>query len=246
MKQQPSRQTRQPLVSILLPICNSRHFLSDCLKSLLSQSYKNLEIIAYDDYSKDNSYQILKAYKKKDKRLRVYKNKKRYGMAICLNRALRRAKGTLIAFMDPNDIATRDRIRRQVSFLLRNPQIVVVGTQIAKTRFPQDHQTIVHSLLAGNSFHFETAMINRQMLPKDLLFLKQAAYPLLFSDLFLKLLPYGEMANLPWILQQRRSTLEEKQGIKLIPLLKLWLTSLTTLNYRLSLRFLFTPLIKQT
>lgn len=237
---------QQPLVSILLPIYNNHHFLTDCLKSLLSQSYKNLEIIAIDDYSKDKSHKLLKAFKKKDKRLRVYKNKKRYGIAICLNRGLRRAKGTLIAFMDPNDVSTPDRIRRQVSFLSKNPQVVAVGTQIAKTRFPQDHQTIIYSLLSGKSLQFETAMINKMLLPKDLLHFQKTGYPILFTDLFTKLLPFGELANLPWALYQKRQT--ENVSVKILklvpPVVRLWLASFAS-DYRLPLRSLFSPLARQ-
>lgn len=240
----------EPFISILLPVYNAAPSLPSCLQSLLSQSYQHIEIIAIDDFSKDKSYSLLKTFKKKDRRIHVYRNKKRYGLAICLNRALRRAKGSLIAFMDANDIATRDRMKRQALYLLSHPQVAAVGTQVvnvdesdrklAKTNFPENHQTIIQSLLSGLSFQFETAMINKKLLPKDILSFKQNAYPLLFSDLFMKLLAYGEIANLPWVLQQHRQLSgKASHSLPLSSLIKLWLTSLASYDYRPPIRSLF-------
>lgn len=248
---------QEPLISIILPVCNSAQHLAHCLKSLLSQSYKNIEIIAIDDCSKDESFTILKSYKKLDNRIRAYRNKKRYNLTICLNRALKRAKGTLIAFMDANDIAARDRIKKQVNFLLSNPQITAVGTQasiiddngkkLEETTLPSHHQSIVEMLLSGQALQFETTMVNKYKLPKDLLYFTQTKYPLLFNDLFLKLLPYGEFANLPHALQKRRNSAKKiDMGITHLPeLFKMWITTIGSYNNRPSLRSLFTPLIRQ-
>lgn len=246
---------QQPLVSILLPIYNAAPFLKPCLQSLLSQSYKNIEVIALDDASKDRTFDILKATKQKNKRIRLYRNKKRYGTAICLNRALRRAKGSFITFMDAHDIATRDRIKRQVLYLMSYPSVVAVGTQamvinelgkkLTKTAFPTDSALIAQGLLTGLSMQFETAMINKNLLPKDLLYFKHTAYPLLFSELFIKILSYGEIANLPWMLQQHRLPSSKSQGLALVSLIGLWLTSLASYDYRPPLRSLFSPLLRQ-
>src|SRR3989338_8386665 len=89
----------KPLISILLPVHNTEKYLSDCLNSLINQTYKNIEIVAIDDKSSDKSYKILNQFKKKDKRIRVYKNVKRYGISITLNRLVNKAKGSYIAFM---------------------------------------------------------------------------------------------------------------------------------------------------
>src|SRR5207247_1805900 len=81
------------------------------------------------DFSKDTSYKILKSFSKTDKRLRVLRNKKRYGLAVCYNRALRRTKGVYITFMDPRDLNKLDRIKKQAKYLLTHPKIAAVGTQ---------------------------------------------------------------------------------------------------------------------
>ena len=56
----------KPLISIILPVHNSSQYLKECIKSLLSQSYKNIEILAIDDDSKDDSYKTLRKFAKKN------------------------------------------------------------------------------------------------------------------------------------------------------------------------------------
>src|SRR5205085_2405090 len=96
-----------------------------------------------------------------------------------LNRALRRAKGKFIVFMDGRDTITKNKIQKQVDFLLRNPKAVGVGTQcmylnesdkrIGKSNFPQYHRDISQKPLHGISVLFEGIMINKYRIPKDLL-----------------------------------------------------------------------------
>lgn len=247
---------QQPLVSIILPVHNACTFLPHCLNSLLSQTYGNIEIIVIDDNSKDESLQILKQFKKLDKRIRVYKNKKRYGLAICFNRALKRAKGPFIAFMDSHDASSLDRIKRQVSFLLSHPKVVAVGTQFvfvnqnnkktAKSELPQTHESIAKSLLTGISLQFETSMINQTLLPKDLLHFQENTYPFVYSQVFVKLLSYGELANLPWVLHQRRKLMDASFSLTTLPThLKHLFKSVALHDYRPSFKSLFTPRIGQ-
>lgn len=212
----------KPLVSILLPVHNSEKFLRDCLQSLVSQSYRNIEIVAIDDQSSDKSYKILKRFKKnyppagrQGKKIRIYRNVKRYGIVMTLNRLLRRAKAEFIAFMDSDDIAKKGRIKKQLEFLLKNPNVVAVGTQcyfvnrknISKGRssFPFDSQDIYNSPLHGLSMQFETVMINKNLLPKDILKFDFNANPFIYSDFLIKLLPYGKFSNLPNFLHSHRN-----------------------------------------
>lgn len=243
---------KQPLVSILLEVHNAQDFLKESIKSLLSQTFTDIEIIAIDDYSKDNSYKILKKFNSKYKNFHISRNKKRYGMAVCLNRALKKAHGNFITFMDASDISTSDRVKRQLQYLLSNPKTVAVGTQtvfidknnkkIAKSTFPSENEIITKSLISGLSMQFETVMINKTMLPKDLLSFKNNKYPFIFSELLVKLLPYGEVANLPWLLYYHRRIPEAASKLpKQLPLLLKHLAKSIALdNYRPSFYQLLT------
>ncbi|KKU81343.1 MAG: Glycosyl transferase family 2 [Microgenomates group bacterium GW2011_GWA2_47_8] len=152
------KQAQKPVVSILLPVYNNEAFLKNCLESLRAQSFRNFEIIAIDDDSTDRSYRLLLRAKKKDKRIKVYKNKKHYGLAVMLNRMVRRSKGQCIAFMSPHDVSLKNRIRAQLLFLKKHPQAAGVGTQcffinknskkIGKSLFPEGEEEIVQHLLS--------------------------------------------------------------------------------------------------
>src|SRR5258708_29069488 len=120
---------KDSIVTVVLPVYNASKYLPDCLNSLALQTDQNLQIIAIDDHSRDDSLKVLRKYKKEFTNLEIYHNKKRYGLAVCYNRALKRAHGKYIAFMNPHDVNAISRIKRQVNFLLNNPRTVAVGTQ---------------------------------------------------------------------------------------------------------------------
>lgn len=242
------------IVSIILPVHNAGRFLHDSLESLLRQTYDNIEVIAIDDNSKDGSYGILKTLGKQDKRLKVYRNKKRYGLAICLNRALRRAKGQFIGFMDPTHVSARSRIQKQLNFLLRHPKVVAVGLQckiidhknrnLGKTEFPTAHAEIYKTLPKGSSMLFETALINKQLLPKDLLKFSSNAYPFVYAQVLMQCIQYGLLANLMECLYSyRKTTIKTYKELRKVDhwfsYVKLWLTSIAQYDYRPSLRSFF-------
>jgi len=93
-----------PLVSIALCTFNGERFLPLQLESLLSQTFSNLEIVAVDDYSTDNTYDILKEFAKKDNRIKVYRNDINLGFNKNFEKALSLANGAYIAICDQDDI----------------------------------------------------------------------------------------------------------------------------------------------
>ena len=247
----------KPLISIILPVHNSSGHLRECVKSLLSQSYKNIEILAIDDDSKDGSYKILREFTKKDKRFKIKRNVKRYGIGITLNRLIKKAKGEFIAFMDAEDVSKKDRIKKQLLYLKLNPEVAAVGTQclfvgknekrLGKSKFPKENENIYSSPLHGISMQFETIMINRNILPKDVLKFDTNSNPFIYSDIFLKLLPYGKFANLKNFLHYHRNHPSEYfKDLRRNPMhfIKLWLKSITFYNYSFSARSFFAPIIK--
>lgn len=91
------------MVSIILPVFNAERFLSQCLDSILRQTYQDWELIAVDDGSKDGSIEILKSYEKRDHRIHII-SKKNEGVSIARNIALEHAHGDYIYFVDSDDI----------------------------------------------------------------------------------------------------------------------------------------------
>lgn len=246
------------LASIILPIHNASKFLKDSLQSVLAQTHKNIEIIAIDDRSSDTSYKILKDFKKRDKRLRLYRNKKHYGLSVSLNRAVMRAKGQFISFMGAKDITERQRIKTQIEFLQKNPKVVAVGSQcmfiskygrpIGRSNFPIEHSQIKETLLAGLSILPLSVTLNRKLLPKDVLKFRQNPYPFIYIDVFLKLLQYGQFANIKAKLYlNRKKNVGLKDAVRTyIPsFIKLWFQSSILSDSLPTFRSLFLPLVKQ-
>lgn len=90
------------LISVILPVYNAEHFLERCLNSLLSQTYKNLEIIVVNDGSTDNSTDIINSFALKDERI-VTIHISNKGVSNARNQGLKRATGDFIGFVDADD-----------------------------------------------------------------------------------------------------------------------------------------------
>lgn len=96
----------EPLVSVIVPVYNSEEYLPYCIKSILNQSFKNLEIILIDDGSKDISPQICDSFAEKDSRIKVI-HQENGGIAKAQNAGLDAAQGEYIAFADNDDILNK-------------------------------------------------------------------------------------------------------------------------------------------
>lgn len=108
-------------VSIVLPIYNQGTMLSETFESLFAQTYRNLEIIAVDDGSKDNSVQVLKSFQ--DKRL-IIKCQKNAGQAAAINRGLEMVSGAFVKIMDGDDVLNTSHIEDQMRALAGHPKKV--------------------------------------------------------------------------------------------------------------------------
>ena len=89
-------------ISVIIPVYNSEKYLVKCLDSVLAQTYDNWEVIALDDGSKDNSFSILEKYAQEDSRFYV-ETKENEGPGLTRNRALDKATGDFIVFIDSDD-----------------------------------------------------------------------------------------------------------------------------------------------
>lgn len=108
------------LVSIIMPAYNCEKLIGTTIESVINQSYKNWELIVVDDCSSDNTYGIVKRYMKKDRRIKLYKLDKNSGPAMARNKAIEKAKGKYLAFLDSDDIWFPDKLRKQLHFMEEN------------------------------------------------------------------------------------------------------------------------------
>ena len=91
-----------PVISIILPACNAERYLKDCLESVISQSYKDWELIIADDGSTDATGKIADEYAAIDERISVI-HTENIGVSIARNACLKKSTGQYIAFVDADD-----------------------------------------------------------------------------------------------------------------------------------------------
>lgn len=116
-----------PLVSIIIPIYKVEKYLSKCIDSVISQTYKNIEILLIDDGSPDNCPEICDLYAQKDKRIKVF-HKENGGHSSARNLGLSVANGWWICFVDSDDYICDDYVEHFVNVALRTgAEIVCAG-----------------------------------------------------------------------------------------------------------------------
>lgn len=92
-----------PKVSVIIPVYNVEPYLEECLNSVIRQTFPDMEILCIDDASTDHSGKLLRAYAKKDNRIRVLCNETNGGLARARNRGLGEASGEYVLFVDSDD-----------------------------------------------------------------------------------------------------------------------------------------------
>ena len=107
------------LITVGIPIYNVQQYLSECLDSIVRQTYSNLEIILIDDGSTDQSGDIADKYALKDKRIRVVHNPNK-GRAVSRNNAAALATGKFIVFVDSDDSESEDYISHLYELILKH------------------------------------------------------------------------------------------------------------------------------
>lgn len=103
----------RPKVSIVMPVYNSEQYLKETLDSILSQSYKNLELICVDDGSTDRSLDILQKYSNTDQRITIIKQKNQFA-GVARNNGFSKVTGKYVLFLDSDDIFERNMLKSVV------------------------------------------------------------------------------------------------------------------------------------
>ena len=149
------------LVSIITPYYKKKKYIELTINSVLQQTYKNFElIIMYDDQNKED-LNLLKNLTKKDKRIKLYINKKNLGAGRSRNKGIKLCQGSLIAFLDADDLWAKNKLKKQIFFMKKslvdishtsyhiiNSDNKKIGNRIAKD---MDHKLLLSSCDIGLS-----------------------------------------------------------------------------------------------
>ncbi len=168
----------QPLVSVIIPCFNAEKFVEMAIRSIMNQTYKNLEILIVDDCSTDSTYEILDRLAKSDKRIVLEKNEQNLKIVTTLNKLVLKAKGKYIARMDADDISAPDRIEKQVEFMDNNYEYGICGTNayiinsknkiIEESLLPNTNTDIQKAINVHSVFFHPSIMIRADLYKKNL------------------------------------------------------------------------------
>ena len=117
--------TNNSLVSIIINCFNGEKYLKEALISVINQSYKNWEVIFWDNQSTDSSATIFKSYH--DKRFKYYYATRHTRLYEARNEAIKRSSGEFIAFLDTDDFWEKDKLERQIPLFNDSKVGVVYG-----------------------------------------------------------------------------------------------------------------------
>ena len=105
---------KNPLISIIIPTFNSANYLKHTINSVINQSYKNWELLIIDDCSTDRTFELLELFKKKNKKIRIFKQSKNKGPAFCRNFGINNSYGKYLAFLDSDDLWKKKKLSNQL------------------------------------------------------------------------------------------------------------------------------------
>jgi glycosyltransferase involved in cell wall biosynthesis len=142
-----------PLISVIIPTYNRAHLIKRSAKSVLNQTYKNLELIIIDDGSTDNTKEVINSLN--DKRI-VYVKQENQGVSMARNNGVATAKGKYIAFQDSDDVWHLDKLEKQLFALQKNNADIVFCKilQIGNLRKRKEPTYIKYGFLPKNILPF--------------------------------------------------------------------------------------------
>lgn len=125
---QPDLVSEKPLVSVGIPVYNAAEYVVKAIRSVLEQTYSNIELIITNDGSTDGSMDLIS--KIQDPRIRIYDDEVHRGISYRLNEQVKLAKGRYFARMDADDVMVKDRIAKQLELFSNHPEVTIVSSNV--------------------------------------------------------------------------------------------------------------------
>ena len=172
--------TKQPLVSVIMPTYNHAQFIGEAIDSVLNQTYRNFELIIIDNFSEDNTERIVTSHK--DDRIKYLKFKNNGVIAASRNYGIRHSQGEYIAFLDSDDIWLPEKLEKQIKvFQISNETVmlytrfkIIEGDIISNRIFPKNGKyksgNIFKALYIRRFIACSSVMVKRNVLDQVGLF----------------------------------------------------------------------------
>jgi glycosyltransferase involved in cell wall biosynthesis len=111
-------------VSVIIPAYNAARFLADAISSVFAQSHPHIQTVVVDDGSTDDTADVVRHYAVS------YVRQQHSGIAAARNTGVLAARGSLLAFLDADDLWTREKLARQINLLAQHPEIQLVAGRV--------------------------------------------------------------------------------------------------------------------
>lgn len=210
----------KPELTVLLSVYNGERFLVETIESILRQSYENFIFLIVDDGSTDKTSDILHHYLTKDKRINIITNQHSLGLTKSLNHGLKLIKTDYIARIDADDISLVNRLEKQLIYMKRNPDLVVLGcnydiinenSEIDNTNLSKiynvlsQHHEIMELLRSGVSIIAHPSMLIRTSALKEIGGYRECFKYAQDYDMLLRISKIGKLSILNEVLLKYRT-----------------------------------------
>ncbi len=138
------------MISVIIPVYNVENYLEECLKSVQTQTYTNIEVILVNDGSTDKSKLICERYCKEDRRFQLL-NQENQGLSAARNNGVASSTGEFIAFVDSDDIILPNYLETLIHYMTDEIDIVESQFTLSKKEFLDERFKELTILFEGNS-----------------------------------------------------------------------------------------------
>lgn len=204
------------MISVILAVFNGEKYVSQAIESILSQTYRDLELIMICDGSTDSTMEILDHYQKKDPRVILLQNDKNMGVAYSRNKGIAVARGKYIAVMDSDDVSVSDRLEIEKTYLDLHPELGAVASNYQKmtsdgilTKFQTSYSLLPGinrwRLYFANQHCHPSSMMRRSLFSEKGIRYDESIRYAVDYDLWFQINEVSKINNLPNVLHYLRS-----------------------------------------
>ncbi len=215
-----------PAISVIMSVYERYTFLEDALKSILNQTFQNIEVLIVIEFSSKQKEieKFIRSFS--DGRIRIINNEVKLGFAESLNVGIRLAKGKYIARMDDDDVALPWRLEKQYDYLESHSDIGILGTAVHLfmnrefDMYPEtDSEKIKTRTLINNQLFHPTVMMRKELINKYNLFYSKN-YKTEDAELWSRAVRFVKISNLPEVLLKYRVCNENETSTAVLAVLE--------------------------
>lgn len=215
------------MISVVMPAYNAEKYIKKAIDSILAQTYQDFELLIIEDCSTDRTLEVIESCQ--DSRIRLFQNDVNRGIAYSTNIGLRESRGEYIALLDDDDMAVRERLEIQKTYLDTHPDIDVLGGRsvtidesdnyLRIENEPRRNPRYLEALLLFKRVDFRngTTMFRKSFIEKHALSYQEACFGMQDYKFFIDSSKVGNISSVGNILllsrihEENRTTVEKAQ-----------------------------------